>query len=152
MAGEAQCPGMAPRERAPMLQIVHLNDTEGPITDVWPPVATAVRALRDAGRCDVLLHAGDVPLGSSAAEATGRIMNTLGFDAVALGNHDLNEGVAALCAQAQRLQAPILCANVSGAPPGCVRPYRWLQRRGPGVAGVRVAPPPPPLYPAGRPT
>ena len=86
-----------------MLHIVHLNDTEGPITEVWPPVATAVRALREAGRCDVLLHAGDVPLGSPAAEATVRIMNTFGFDAVALGNHDLNDGVGALCAQAQRL-------------------------------------------------
>src|SRR5919197_6060005 len=141
---------MAPRERAPMLQIVHLNDTEGPITDVWPPVATALRALREAGRCDVLLHAGDVPLGSTAAEATVRIMNTLGFDAVALGNHDLNDGVAALCAQVQHLQAAILCANVSGAPPGCVRPYCWLRRRGLRVAVIGITLPDLPLYQAAR--
>jgi len=133
-----------------MLHIVHLNDTEGPITEVWPPVATAVRALREAGRCDVLLHAGDVPLGSPAAEATVRIMNTFGFDAVALGNHDLNDGVGALCAQAQRLQAPILCANVSGAPPGCVRPYRWLRRRGLRVAVIGITLPDLPLYQAAR--
>ena len=133
-----------------MLQIVHLNDTEGPITDVWPPVATAVRALRDAGRCDVLLHAGDVPLGSRVAEATVRIMNTLGFDAVALGNHDLNDGVAALCAQVQLLQAPVLCANVSGAPPGCFRPYRWLRRQGLRVAVIGITLPDLPLYQAAR--
>src|SRR5205085_1620585 len=124
-----QCHGMAPLEPAPMLQIVHLNDTEGPIADVWPRVATAARALRDAGRCDVLLHAGDVPLGSTAAAAAVRIMNHLRFDAVALGNHDLNDGVAALYAQVQLLQAPVLCANVSGAPPGCFRPYRVLRRQ-----------------------
>src|SRR6058998_232134 len=84
---------MAPLEPAPMLQIVHLNDTEGPIADVWPRVATVVRVLREAGRCDVLLHAGDVPLGSPAAEAGVRIVNNLGFVALALGSGDRDDGV-----------------------------------------------------------
>jgi len=121
-----------------VVHLVHLNDTEGAVADVWPRLVTALRTLRAQGRLDVLLHAGDVPLGAPSGEVAVRLMNRLGVDAVALGNHDLDDGVPALAAQAARLRAPVLCANVSGLPAGCARPYRLLWRRGLRIAVVGV--------------
>ncbi len=118
--------------------LVHLNDTEGAVADVWPPIATALRMLRRQTRHDLLLHAGDVPLGSPEGEAVVRIMNSLGVDAVALGNHDLDAGIATFAARAGQLRAPVLCANVAGLPPGSVRPYRLVRRRGLRVAIVGI--------------
>ncbi len=121
-----------------VVHLVHLNDTEGAVADVWPRLVTALRTLRAQGRLDVLLHAGDVPLGAPSGEVAVRLMNRLGVDAVALGNHDLDDGVPAFAAQAARLRAPVLCANVSGLPAGCVRPYCLPRRRGLRIAVVGV--------------
>lgn len=118
----------------PVVWIAHLNDTEGPPGDVWPRLATAIRELRAADQCDLLLHAGDVPLAAAAA----RVLAHLAVDAVALGNHDLADGVAPLQAQVAVLRAPLLCANVTGAPRRCVRPYRWFRRRGLRIAVVGI--------------
>lgn len=125
----------------PVLQIAHINDTEGPPGEIWPRLATAIRRLRVTGRCDLLLHAGDVPLGTPAAEGTTRVLTHLGVDAIALGNHDLADGIAALRARGAARRAPILCANVSDAPPSCVRPYRWFRRGGVHIAVIGVTRP-----------
>lgn len=121
-----------------MLHIVHLNDTEGKLEDVWPRVATATRSLREAGRCDLLLHAGDIPLDTAAPCDSASVMNQLGFDAFALGNHDLGRDDAALAQHLEALSAPVLCANVSGAPEGFFRPYCWYQLKGMQVAVIGV--------------
>ena len=73
--------------RPAVVHLVHLNDTEGAVADVWPRLVTALRTLRAQGRLDLLLHAGDVPLGAPSGEVAVRLMNRLGVDAVALGNH-----------------------------------------------------------------
>lgn len=117
-----------------MLHIVHINDTEAGTYDNWPRIATAIRDLRAAGRCDLLLHAGDVSLATPHADAAVRIMNRLAFDAVVPGNHEFDLGTPALRLQLTALHAPALCANVSGPAADCLQPYRLLRRQ-----GVRIA-------------
>lgn len=126
--------------------LVHLNDTEGPAAVIWPQLATAVRALRAQGRCDLLLHAGDAPLGGPGAAQTVRAMNALRFDAMALGNHDLDDGVPTFRAQAAALRVPVLCANIAGPGLERIRAYRLLRRRGLRVAVVGVTLPDLPRY------
>src|SRR5437867_8145592 len=132
VAGRGPLP---PRADSAALAVGHVNDTSGLSGDGWARLATAIQDLRTAGRCDVLLHAGDVNLGVPADRATARLMNRLRFDAVVPGNHDLDGGLESLAAQRATLHAPLLCANVTGAGAVRVRPYRWVRRRGLPLAG-----------------
>jgi 5'-nucleotidase/UDP-sugar diphosphatase len=119
------------------LAIAHVNDTSEAGPAEWARLVGAVRALRAQGRSDVLLHAGDVNLSMGSGTAAVGLLNRLRVDAVALGNHDLDGGIVALGAQLGSLRAPLLCANVVGAP-AAVRPYRMLRRGGWRVAVVGV--------------
>ena len=118
------------------LTIAYVGDTSRLPPAAWGRLARVVRDLRAAGRCDVLLHAGDVDLSPPAGAASAAVLNRLGADAVALGNHDLDGGLDFLQAQAAVLRAPLLCANVAGGPAGWVRPHRLLRRRGWRIAVV----------------
>jgi 2',3'-cyclic-nucleotide 2'-phosphodiesterase (5'-nucleotidase family) len=122
------------------LTIVHVNDTSEATPDAWGRLAGVVRALRSARRCDLLLHAGDVNLSTPSGPVAASLLRRLGVDAVALGNHDLDGGVDALCAQTASLGGRIVCANVAGLPAGCARPYRILRRGGRriGILGLTL--------------
>jgi 2',3'-cyclic-nucleotide 2'-phosphodiesterase (5'-nucleotidase family) len=115
------------------LRIIHVNDTSEATADAWARLAGLVGSLRSSGRCDLLLHAGDVNLSAPSGTVAALLLRRLGVDAVALGNHDLDGGVDALCAQTASLGGRIVCANAAGLPAGCARPYRILRR-----AGLRV--------------
>lgn len=109
----------------------------------YAELATAVQALRDkhgAGRV-LLLHAGDTfsddLLGNlTKGAATIELMNALGFDFLALGNHDFDYGVE----RTRELQAlarfPMRAANVLDAngQPFLGEPARIFTRD-----GIRVA-------------
>jgi 5'-nucleotidase/UDP-sugar diphosphatase len=118
------------------LAIAHVNDTGEAAPDAWARMAGAVAGLRAGDRCDVLLHAGDVDLSTPTGASGAALLSRLRVDGVALGNHDLDGGVEALRAQAGLLRGRLLCANVTGAPAGLLRPYRLLRRRGWRVAVV----------------
>ncbi len=69
------------------------------------------------------------------ADRTEKWMNKLGYDAMALGNHDLYYGADRLFALSQMAKFPILCANLKAVPgfsPPFV-PYTFVQ-----AGGVRV--------------
>jgi 2',3'-cyclic-nucleotide 2'-phosphodiesterase (5'-nucleotidase family) len=123
--------------------VVHLNDT-GPLSAAgWARLAAVIAGLRRRGACDVLLHAGDldlgaVHLGAPDPERMVALLNRLRFDAVAVGNHDLDAGVEALGERTGPLRAPLLCANLDGAGTAPVRPFRVLRRRGTRIAVVGV--------------
>ena len=117
------------------LAIVHVNDTGEAGPDHWARLAGTVRELRAAGRCDLLLHAGDVNLSTPAGPAAVALLNRLRVDAVALGNHDLDGGLTPFATQLGALRPPLLCANLEGAP-AAVRPYRLLRRGGWRIAVV----------------
>lgn len=133
-----------------MLSIVHISDTEGRVGHVWSRVEGCISALRAQGQADLLLHAGDAPLGGAESRTAVDVMNRLRFDAVALGNHDLDFGVGALQERAAILDAPILCANVDGFLRAVVRPYAWFERRGYRVAVIGITLPDLPAYQAAR--
>lgn len=121
-----------------MLHILHLNDTEGGY-EPWPRIAAAIRTYRRQGRCDLLLHAGDMTLGHTSARPRMRLMKQLQFDAVVPGNHDLDWGINALQGHLGVLRTAALCANVHGAPRGCFQPYRLFWRQGVRIAVAGVS-------------
>ncbi|KAM9703355.1 snake venom 5'-nucleotidase-like [Menidia menidia] len=80
--------------------------------------AAAVRAARSAHAHVLLLDAGDQFQGTvwfsfyRGAEAA-HFMNTLGYDAMALGNHEFDNGVGGLLSPfLERVRFPVLSANI----------------------------------------
>lgn len=86
-----------------------------------------------------LLDAGDEMQGTPESNFLfGRsaihVLNELGTDAAALGNHDFDWGVDTLCARLANMKYPMLAANVfdrrTGRRPAWVRPYTIITRDG----------------------
>lgn len=120
-------------------------------------VTAAIEAL-SAGRSNVLkLHAGDAITGTlyytlEEGKADAELMNTVCFDALAVGNHEFDAGDAGLKQFADFLWAgaecktPLLSANVSpraGSPLGTstVVPSQVITREGEkiGIVGLTIA-------------
>ncbi|WP_167006254.1 5'-nucleotidase C-terminal domain-containing protein [Mumia sp. ZJ430] len=98
-------------------------------------VAGVVRRLRESIPTALLVDAGDVLEGSALSHEYARLlaeaadddvplhpmaaaMNHLGYDAVALGNHELDYGVRALARFREQLDAPLLAGNAHDAVTG----------------------------------
>ncbi|MCO5995562.1 bifunctional metallophosphatase/5'-nucleotidase [Actinoallomurus rhizosphaericola] len=113
-----------------------------------------IRADRGRGRT-LLFDAGDTiqgtPLGFYYATVepiteTGQVhpmalqMNALGFDAVALGNHEFNYGLPLLRKWIGQMRAPVLAANAvhAGTDRPAFRPYIIKTMRVPGHPPIRV--------------
>lgn len=120
-------------------------------------VTSAIEAL-SAGRTNVLkLHAGDAVTGTlyytlEQGKADAALMNTVCFDAMAIGNHEFDAGDAGLKQFADYLWAdgscktPLLSANVSpraGSPLGSttITPSQVITREGEriGIVGLTIA-------------
>jgi 2',3'-cyclic-nucleotide 2'-phosphodiesterase/3'-nucleotidase len=113
--------------------------------------ATLIRQARAEARNTVLVDNGDLlqgsPLGDHAARvqplAPGEVhpaiavLNALGVDAMAIGNHEFNYGLPFLDRALQGARFPVLSANVHWALPGArpeeepfrFQPYALLERR-----------------------
>ena len=138
----------APAPAEPVrLRILHVNDFHGfaephrprgsetPVGGV-AHLAAHVRELRRGGP-SVLLAAGDMIQGHPWANLTQgasaiEVMNAMGFDAMALGNHELDFGQEVLTRRIGEAAFPLLAANVDGF--AAVRPWVVLER-----GGLRVA-------------
>jgi 5'-nucleotidase/UDP-sugar diphosphatase len=109
------------------LAILHTNDTHGhplkffenPAPDVGglPARAALVQQIRSQYRNVLLLDAGDFNTGrpeSNFFKAEPDILgyNYLGYDAVALGNHEFDNPPEALAEQMKTAEFPFLAANV----------------------------------------
>lgn len=118
--------------------------------------ASLIAAARAESPAAILLDNGDFLQGSAMAEfaASGRrrrrahpavvAFNTLGYDAVALGNHEFNYGLARLRAALTTARFPLLSANVAltlgETPPRdrlLVQPYALIPRELLGSDGRR---------------
>lgn len=127
--------------------ILHTNDVHGHIApervEGWRErsggaavLAGCVRAIRaedqKSGVPTLLLDAGDIFLGTpegnvSRGQAMTEIMNAVGYDAMAVGNHEFDLGLDALEKLAASARFPFLGANVvssaTGRQPAFLKPY-----------------------------
>jgi len=79
--------------------------------------AALIQRQRALGGRLLLLDAGDLVQGTPyynrfRGEPDHRLLDLLGYDAIALGNHDLDDGAAAWRRRANATRTPILSANV----------------------------------------
>lgn len=140
------------------LTILHMNDTHSHIDPQRSgeyigmggviEQAAFIDSVRvaDGKRNVLLLHAGDFGQGTSYfTELKGdieiNVLNSLGFDAVCLGNHEFDNGTAELARRLSSLKPAVVCANYdfSGSVlDGLVKPYVILKKAGKkiGIIGL----------------
>ncbi len=135
---------------AQKLTILHLNDTHSHIEPerVGSLIgqggtlerAAYIDSVRTAdGKGNVLLlHAGDFSQGSSyftllRGFVEVDLMNALGFDVTAIGNHEFDNGIDELTARVKKMNFPVVCANYDFSKfelGRYVKPYVVLKRGG----------------------
>ena len=117
------------------LSILHVNDTHSHLDAMRngsrkghggvierAAIIDSVRKARGESNV-LLLHAGDFNQGTSYFTVFGGslevdLVNAMGYDAITLGNHEFDNGLADLAARVKKIDCPVLCANVdfSGTP------------------------------------
>jgi 2',3'-cyclic-nucleotide 2'-phosphodiesterase (5'-nucleotidase family) len=140
--------GVAPR-RADLAGLRAEGDVGG-VAALASFVARAREAAAKAGAEVLLLDAGDLWRGAPEGDLTrGDLvvdaMGRLRYDAVALGNHELDLGVENAARLARRAPFPWLSANVvdeaTGRAPDWLRPSVVLERAGLRIGVVGLSPP-----------
>ncbi|RKD22369.1 5'-nucleotidase [Caminicella sporogenes DSM 14501] len=105
------------------LTIVHTNDTHARVEEGkyagmgFAKIAAKINELRKNNKNVLVLDAGDTFHGQTIAtiskgESIVKIMNTIGYDAMVVGNHDFNYGQKRLLELAEKAKFPLLAANV----------------------------------------
>lgn len=133
------------------IDILAVNDFHGALAaQDRNPGAAALAAYLEAQRAKnpagtIILSAGDMFQGTPDSnllygKTVMEFMNTVGFDAMALGNHEFDWGVNVLQERIRQAAFPLLAANIvdkaTGRPAEFVRPYVILERRGVKIAVV----------------
>lgn len=104
-------------------------------------IGTIARLKREAPGPVLLFDTGDLWVGTFTSNRDqGKTiiaaMNAIGYDAMTLGNHDFDQGVAVVQARAREAKFPILIANIveasSGQVPAWAKAYSVQE-----IAGVR---------------
>ena len=140
----------------PKLVILHTNDTHShfdPLRDGRGGIieraafVDSVRKAEGEGKV-LLLHAGDFDQGTSYyTQMHGRLevemLNAMGYDAVALGNHEFDDGIEDLTERAKNIKCPLVCANLdlSSFELGqYVKPYTIVNKGGKkiGIIGLEA--------------
>lgn len=147
------------------LRIIHMNDShsniegsgtsltlDGADTDVTIGGMAKAAALIDSLRNDgsLVLHAGDTVQGTLYytlfdGQADAEVLNTMGFDAMTIGNHEFDDGDAFLSSYIDMLDFPVISANVVPASgnvlEGKFQPYIIKEINGMqvGIIGLTIA-------------
>ncbi|MEO3386388.1 bifunctional metallophosphatase/5'-nucleotidase [Mesorhizobium sp. CAU 1741] len=100
------------------------DETAGECFGGFGRVATKIwerrKAIEDAGENVITLDAGDQFQGSLfyttyRGKAEGEFMNKIGFDAMALGNHEFDNGPDVLADFVDFVEFPVICGNIEVA-------------------------------------
>ncbi|WP_026021558.1 5'-nucleotidase C-terminal domain-containing protein [Paenibacillus senegalensis] len=104
------------------ITIVHTNDIHSRVEESdsqigYAKLSTIIKQMREANPNTVVLDAGDTFHGQTIAnlvrgESIVRLLNEVGYDAMAPGNHDFNFGSDRLQELAGLAEFPVLAANV----------------------------------------
>lgn len=134
--------------QAQPLVIMHTNDTHSQIepysykSDVnvggFLRREAAIREVREENPNTLLLDAGDFSQGTPyfnffKGYVEVRLMNAMGYDAATLGNHEFDNGSAALAARLKTANFPVVCANYQFANKKLakvIKPYVIIERAG----------------------
>lgn len=133
-----------------VLTILHTNDPHGRLQadsggQWWgyARIATVVEEVRSEAEHVLLLDAGDVLHGTNIVnlfqgKSVIDVMNAMGYDAWALGNHDFNYGQTVLLTRTTEAQFPALAANVVETATGELAPFAtaYVVKQ---VGGLKVA-------------
>lgn len=144
------------------LEILHTNDTHSCVMPLNPNLAdTAVAGrggfLRRVAMVKeeraknpnlLLIDSGDFSQGSPyytlfRGEVEVGLMNEMGYDAVAIGNHEFDFGLDNMARLFRMAQFPVLCANydfTGTVVEGLVKPYVILKRNGLKIGIFGLAP------------
>lgn len=138
------------------VQILTLNDFHGALIENGKnpgaaKIAQYLKMLKDKNPNGTLtLSAGDMFQGSPDSnllygKTVVEVMNQIGFDAMALGNHEFDWGTEILKERISQSQFPYLAANVldksTGKPVDFFKPYIILERKGIKIAIIGLATP-----------
>lgn len=99
------------------ITIMHVNDSHSQVSQ-YPKLTTAVHSVRAQSPNALLVDAGDVFYGTDyftkyLGQADLYFMNYLKYDAMALGNHELDKGATVLANFVKGTNFPVLTANVN---------------------------------------
>ncbi len=146
---------------AQTLTLLHMNDTHSHIDPIrggeddgrggMIEIAAYVDSVRSAvGKRNLLMvHAGDFSQGTSYfpmmdGEIEIEVMNEMGFDASALGNHEFDNGYDDLARRLKNAKFDVVCANYDFSELGdlgkYVKPYTIVKKAGKkiGIVGLLV--------------
>ncbi|MBS4190212.1 5'-nucleotidase C-terminal domain-containing protein [Bacillus sp. FJAT-49705] len=105
------------------ITILHTNDSHGRVEESqndgmgFAKLSTLVKKYESENPNTLLLDAGDTLHGTTFAtlsqgESIAKVMNKVGYDGMAAGNHDFNYGYKRLLEIEKMLDFPVLSANV----------------------------------------
>lgn len=142
------------------LLILHMNDTHSHVDPersgkhagkggAIEQAAYIDEVRSEVGKKNVLLvHAGDFSQGTSYFTELGgdmeiSLLNAMGYDAVALGNHEFDNGMEELARRLKSLKAVPVCANYdfTGTPlEKLVKPYTIVRKAGRKIGIIGLLP------------
>ncbi len=104
------------------IRILHLNDVHSYVEETdtaigYAKLAAYIRQVKAENPNTIVLDAGDTMAGTASSafnkgESLPAILNTIGFDAMALGNADFSYGKDPLDKFINALDYPVLCGNM----------------------------------------
>lgn len=153
---------LSPSMAQKTLTVYHTNDTHSTIVPLNPNLADTLRAgrggflrriemLKEARREDkdmLLFDSGDFSQGSPyytlyRGDVEVGLMNRMGYDAVAIGNHEFDCGLDNMARIFRMANFPIVCANydfTGTAVEGLVKPYVIIKRKGVKIGVFGLSP------------
>ena len=110
-------------EAAKKITILHTNDTHSRVEESandgmgFAKISTLAKQFEEKNPNTLLLDAGDTFHGTTFAtlekgESIAKVLNAVGYDAMAAGNHDFNYGYKQLLELKTKVNFPVLAANV----------------------------------------